>query len=487
MRISSSFFYSIVACVLSVNTLTAQSGRQHYQTYCSACHGNDGKGNDNAPSLVDSRWVQGEPDRAIKILLHGLKGELMVKGKNFNLMMPPQGGALKDDQVASILSYVRSSWGNDSEKVTAKQVSAIRKKNEGRTDFWEVEELLKAHPLPSDVSPISNMLMTTYEGKWKKLPDFSKLESLAVEEEHKGFVSLQEIGKKNFYGVVWTGELAVPEDGDYRFHLDSDDGSALYIDGKKVTAVVGEGPLGRWKNGKVKLKKGKHDFKLEYFQGGGGAGVYLQWEGPGLKGRRWLSDRPTKAQKRREGEMLTANGTEASMYRIFVKGCSPRSIAVAYPQKVNLVFSQDYCNYELFWQKDFIRANHWLGRGVAHVPPAGMPVVRVMKGSAFPKEMGEPKMKKITFDENRYPTFHYKVGDLVVEDFAEPFAGGFKRHLKVSSEKKIEGITFTAMQQKIAQLVVSSDTLKANAQKDTAFNLDLQKGTTSFTITYTFK
>ena len=185
--------------------------------------------------------------------------------------------------------------------------------------------------------------------------------------------------------------------------------------------------------------------------------------------------------------MLTAGENEASMYRIFVKDCSPRAIAVAYPQKVNLVFSQDYCNYELFWQKDFIRANHWVGRGTAHVPPAGSPVVRIMKGSAFPESLGKPKMDKITFNKQRYPTFHYTLGDIKVEDFAEPSASGFVRHIKITSNKQIDNLSFNAIQQKIAQLTVSSDSLKPSEGKDTAFDFSIKKGTTSFTINYTFK
>lgn len=90
----------------------AQDGGQLYTTYCSACHGADGKGATGGqfPPLAGSPWVQGDPNRAIKIVLHGLNGPVEVAGRTYNLEMPPQGAAIPDDQLAAILTHVRASW-----------------------------------------------------------------------------------------------------------------------------------------------------------------------------------------------------------------------------------------------------------------------------------------------------------------------------------------------------------------------------------------
>ena len=62
----------------------------------------------------------------MKIVLHGLHGEVEVDGRKFNLEMPPQGGVLPDDQIAAILTFARSSWGNKADAVTADFVKATR-------------------------------------------------------------------------------------------------------------------------------------------------------------------------------------------------------------------------------------------------------------------------------------------------------------------------------------------------------------------------
>ena len=57
--------------------------------------------------------------------------------------MAPLGGALKDDQIANALSYVRASWGNNAPEVTPETVAKVRADTAGRTAFWTAAELLK--------------------------------------------------------------------------------------------------------------------------------------------------------------------------------------------------------------------------------------------------------------------------------------------------------------------------------------------------------
>ena len=86
----------------------------------------------------------------------------------------------------------------------------------------------------------------------------------------------------NRFAIRWTGKLEAPKDGEYTFSLESDDGSRLLIDGK---IVVDNGGLhdmqSQW--GKVNLKAGEHDIKIDYFENenDGGAGCVLSWKPPG--------------------------------------------------------------------------------------------------------------------------------------------------------------------------------------------------------------
>ncbi len=74
-------------------------------------------------------------------MLQGLTGPVTVKGQQFNSMMPPQGAALTNANVAAAINYERSSWGNTGAQVTAEQVAAIRPPTASRTTPWTLAEL----------------------------------------------------------------------------------------------------------------------------------------------------------------------------------------------------------------------------------------------------------------------------------------------------------------------------------------------------------
>ncbi len=78
------------------------------------------------------------------------------------------------------------------------------------------------------------------------------------------------------FGLVFDGYLQVPADGIYRFATRSDDGSVLWIDGEKV--VDNDGPHSMQRiDGLVPLARGRHRFRLAYFNGGGSAGLQVLW------------------------------------------------------------------------------------------------------------------------------------------------------------------------------------------------------------------
>jgi mono/diheme cytochrome c family protein len=96
-----------------------------------------------APPLEGSSWVAGPENRVIRIVLHGLRGTIEVRGKTYNQEMPGFGPILTDADIASLLSYVRRRFGGASIPISAEAVSLIRAANRGRMDYWTVDELLK--------------------------------------------------------------------------------------------------------------------------------------------------------------------------------------------------------------------------------------------------------------------------------------------------------------------------------------------------------
>ncbi len=108
---------------------TTAKGRAIFQKICSACHQPDGMGKDGvAPPLGGSEWVLAEEgDRLVRIVLNGMSGPVRVKDREWNLAMPPWRENLKDDEIAVVLTYVRTKIaGNKAGPITPELVSATR-------------------------------------------------------------------------------------------------------------------------------------------------------------------------------------------------------------------------------------------------------------------------------------------------------------------------------------------------------------------------
>ena len=102
-------------------------GKNLYARSCIACHQADGSGLASAfPPLAKSDYLNADVNRAIHTVLKGLTGEITVNGKQYNSTMPAQ--VLNDDQVANVLTYVYSQWGNNGTLVTPEMVKAERAK-----------------------------------------------------------------------------------------------------------------------------------------------------------------------------------------------------------------------------------------------------------------------------------------------------------------------------------------------------------------------
>ncbi|HEY7091114.1 MAG TPA: cytochrome c, partial [Tepidisphaeraceae bacterium] len=76
----------------------------------------------------------------VRIALHGIRGPINVGGRAYNMEMPALR-TLSDDQIASVLTYVRRSWDHGADPVTTEQVTSIRKLTDGRQDAWTQAEL----------------------------------------------------------------------------------------------------------------------------------------------------------------------------------------------------------------------------------------------------------------------------------------------------------------------------------------------------------
>jgi nitrite reductase (NO-forming) len=100
-------------------------GKILFERNCAACHQQNGEGVPGAfPPLAKSDFLMARADKGAGIVLHGLTGKIKVNGKEYDGVMPQM--QLKDDEIASILTYVRNSWGNNGGLVKAAEVNNTR-------------------------------------------------------------------------------------------------------------------------------------------------------------------------------------------------------------------------------------------------------------------------------------------------------------------------------------------------------------------------
>jgi mono/diheme cytochrome c family protein len=124
---------------------TVHSAANHYERFCSGCHGSDGLAlNGEAPPLAGSSWVSGPETRLIRIALHGLRGPIQVGDQTYDREMPGIGQRLSDREMAALLSFVRSRWGAPSTAIAAATVKRVRANSGNRSRYWTVEELVAA-------------------------------------------------------------------------------------------------------------------------------------------------------------------------------------------------------------------------------------------------------------------------------------------------------------------------------------------------------
>jgi cytochrome c len=117
-----------------------------------------------------------------------------------------------------------------------------------------------------------------YEESLPELPEFDRLKpkTTGIAET----ISIKGAQRKNDFAFRWRGVLTAPVEGEYKFWTNSDDGSRLFIDGKKIVENGGIHPA-QDRDGKVKLSAGDHLIEVQYFDGGGQTELKVEWRPPG--------------------------------------------------------------------------------------------------------------------------------------------------------------------------------------------------------------
>ncbi|MGE3907441.1 MAG: cytochrome c [Reyranellaceae bacterium] len=115
---SAAFADSAGVTLSQSDSFSEQTGEELYANVCQACHMGQGQGAVGAgryPALAKNPNVE-SGDYLVYVILHGLKG------------MPPLGQMMSDEQIAAVVNYLRTSFGNDykDDAVTAESVAEAR-------------------------------------------------------------------------------------------------------------------------------------------------------------------------------------------------------------------------------------------------------------------------------------------------------------------------------------------------------------------------
>jgi mono/diheme cytochrome c family protein len=123
----------------------AADGAQVYTANCVACHQASGAGLPGVfPPLAGSEWVAAADRVPVNIVLHGVTGKLTVKGGEYNGQMPTFKDKLGDAEIAAVLTYVRSNFGNSAGRIGADAVKAERDAGRERSTPWNGDADLAA-------------------------------------------------------------------------------------------------------------------------------------------------------------------------------------------------------------------------------------------------------------------------------------------------------------------------------------------------------
>lgn len=120
-------------------------------------------------------------------------------------------------------------------------------------------------------------MRTLYKGDWQQLPDFSELEP--VDEGPTVGLGFGGIAPLDRFAAVYESYLPIINEGEYAFHLGSDDGSRVLVDDKPVVTHDGIHPYSV-KTGTLRLTAGTHRLRVEYFEQAGEEQLTLEIEGP---------------------------------------------------------------------------------------------------------------------------------------------------------------------------------------------------------------
>jgi len=147
--------------------------------------------------------------------------------------------------------------------------------SEKRYECRKAADLLPPVEASSTLEP--GLRYNYYEGGWQTLDQMPDRQPTSTGVTPNFDIALRK--RNEHFALKFEGLIDVPADGLYEFFTESDDGSALYIDGRQV--VDNNNLQGMTERaGRIALKQGLHRIDVRYFNATGGMGLNVRWSGP---------------------------------------------------------------------------------------------------------------------------------------------------------------------------------------------------------------
>ena len=116
---------SAVHAMHGVARAAAPDGKATFLANCAGCHAATGAGGGPFPPLAgNSHVTDADTATLISTVLNGRSGPMQVNGRTYGGAMPAWKGQLSNAEIAAVLSYIRSAWGNKASIVTVDQVAS---------------------------------------------------------------------------------------------------------------------------------------------------------------------------------------------------------------------------------------------------------------------------------------------------------------------------------------------------------------------------
>ncbi len=133
-----------------VSLAQGELGQQVYQN-CAGCHQPNGMGVPGtfpplAGTLPKIAAAEGGRDYLIRVVLFGMTGPIESVNGSYNGQMPAWGGSFDDAQIAAVLNYVLTAWGNDALLPEGWEAIAPEEVQAARAEDLKPQEVLKLRP-----------------------------------------------------------------------------------------------------------------------------------------------------------------------------------------------------------------------------------------------------------------------------------------------------------------------------------------------------